>query len=80
MTPKNRIIEGKNQIKGGGGSKMTQKNRTSFMNDPKRHKTDLSSGNLTRACIKTFCESTVEVAVEGRLTVAVVEALDGRSI
>ena len=35
MTPKNRIIEGKNWIKGGeGGSKMTQKNRTSFMNDP----------------------------------------------
>ena len=29
------IIEGKNRIKGGrGGSKMTQKNRTSFMNDP----------------------------------------------
>ena len=34
MTPKNRIIEGKNQIKvGEGGSKMNQKNRTSFMND-----------------------------------------------
>ena len=28
------IIEGKNRIKGGRGSKMTQKNRTSFMNDP----------------------------------------------
>ena len=28
-------LEGKNRIKGGrGGSKMTQKNRTSFMNDP----------------------------------------------
>jgi hypothetical protein len=25
MTPKNRIIEGENQIKGEGGSKMTQK-------------------------------------------------------
>ena len=33
MTPKNRIIEGKNRIKG-GGSKMTQKNRASFMYDP----------------------------------------------
>ena len=32
MTPKNRIIEGKNR--GEGGSKMTQKNRTSFMHDP----------------------------------------------
>jgi hypothetical protein len=32
MTPKNRIIEGKNWIK--GGSKMTQKNRSSFMLDP----------------------------------------------
>ena len=30
MTPKNRISEGKNRTKGGGGSKMTQKNRTSF--------------------------------------------------
>ena len=35
MTPKNWIIEGKNRIKGGRGSKMTQKNRTSFMHDPK---------------------------------------------
>ena len=35
MTPKNRIIEGKNRIKGGrGGSKMTQKHQTSFMHDP----------------------------------------------
>ena len=34
MTPKNRIIEGKNWIKGEGGSKMTQKYRTSFMHDP----------------------------------------------
>ena len=34
MTPKIRIIEGKNRIKGGGGSKMTPKNRTSFMNAP----------------------------------------------
>ena len=32
MTPKNRIIEGKNRIK--GGSKMTQQNWTSFMHDP----------------------------------------------
>ena len=35
MTPKNRIIEGKNRIKGGGeGVKNDQKNRTSFMHDP----------------------------------------------
>jgi hypothetical protein len=37
MTPKNRIIEGGNRIKGGGrggGSKMNQKNWTSFMHDP----------------------------------------------
>ena len=34
MTPENRIIEGKNRIKWGGGSKMTQKNWASFMYDP----------------------------------------------
>ena len=34
MTPKNWIIGGKNRIKGEGGSKMTEKNRTSFMHDP----------------------------------------------
>ena len=33
MTPKNRIIEGKNRIKG-GGVKNDSKNRTSFMHDP----------------------------------------------
>ena len=38
MTPKNRIVEDKNRIKGGkGGSKMIQKNRTSFMYDPLGH-------------------------------------------
>ena len=34
MTPKNRIIEVKNRIEGGGGPKITQKYATSFMHDP----------------------------------------------
>ena len=34
MTSKNRFIVGKNLIKGGEGSKMIKKNRTSFMHDP----------------------------------------------
>jgi hypothetical protein len=34
MTPKSRIIDGKNRIRGEGGSKVTKKNRTSFMYDP----------------------------------------------
>ena len=35
MSSNNRIIEGKNRVKGGGGgSKRTQQNRTSFMHDP----------------------------------------------
>ena len=34
MIPKNRIVEGKNRIKGGGGVKNDQKHRTSFMHDP----------------------------------------------
>ena len=32
--PKNRIIEGKNRIKGGGKVKKDPKNWTSFMHDP----------------------------------------------
>ena len=34
MTPINQIMEVINWIKGAGGSKMTQKNRTSFRHDP----------------------------------------------
>ena len=34
MTQKNRIIEGKNWIKGGRGVKNDSKNRISFMHDP----------------------------------------------
>ena len=42
MTPKNRITEDKDRIKGGeGGSNMIFKNRTLFMHDPQTQSTGL---------------------------------------
>ena len=60
MVQKNWIIEGKNRINGerGGGSKITQKNRTSFMNDPLTY-SSLVKVHATKFMIKSLLHSLI---------------------
>ena len=59
MTPKNWITEGKIGLRGGGGVKSDQKNRTSFMYDPFSETTlhsskEMAVSNFPSFSIKNF--------------------------